>query len=161
MSLYELSSRFQQLLDLDELTAEDCQELEALHADIEDACIARATYIRNKQAELAAVTAARKEMQEREAALQAKIDRQEQWLAERMRSCGIERITKSPLFPIRVRQNPVSVEDYDKAAIPDAYWRTKVTETKSIDKTAIKAAIESGNEVPGAKLVSKLRVEFK
>lgn len=161
MNLYELSSRFQHLLELDDLDQAACEELQSLHETIEDEFISYGKYIRNRQAELDAVTAARKEMQEREKSLTAKIERNEQRLAERMKACSIERVTKSPLFPLRVKQNPVSVDDFDKTAIPENYWRTKVTETKAVDKDAVKKAIEAGNDVPGCRLVSKLRIEFK
>lgn len=160
MNLYELSNRFQQLLDQDELTEEDCKELDSIYADAEEQCVSRAKYLRNKQAELDAVVNARKEMQDREKTLAAKIERQESWLLARMVELKFNKIT-TPLFPISIRTNPVSVNDYDKAAIPEKFWTTKVTETKSIDKAAIKAAIQSGEEVPGADLVQKLRIEFK
>ncbi len=56
----------------------------------------------------------------------------------------------------------MSVDDYDKSAIPDDYWATIVPNPiKRIDKNAIRKAIESGAEVPGARLVRKLKIEFK
>ncbi len=162
MSLYHLSSRYQQLLDLEEYTDEEMQELQALHSDIEDQCIERGKHLRNLEAELSAVTDARKQMQEREKQLAERMERNELRLADIMRSNNIDRITKSPLFPLRVKQNPVSVDVVQLETIPENYWKESIPKpVKSIDKTAIKLAIESGTEVPGARLVQKLRVEFK
>jgi hypothetical protein len=160
MNLYELSNRFQQLLDQDELSEEDCKELDQIFADGEEQCISYAKYIRNKQAELAAVEAARKEMQEREKKLTAKIERQENWLLMRMKELKFSKIM-TPQFPIIIRTNPVSVCLLDGAVIPEKFWVTKVTETKTLDKAAVKAAIQAGETVPGADLAQKLRIDFK
>jgi len=161
VNLYELSTRYEQLFDQDELSSEECQELESLHESIEDECISRGKYIRNLEAEAAAIDACIKEMKERATALNDKSEKQRAKLAERMRACNIERITKSPLFPLRVKENPVSVDDYDKTSIPEQFWRTKETVVKSVDKDAVKRAIESGEEVPGARLLRKLAIVFK
>lgn len=161
MNLYELSTRYQQLFDQDELTYEECVELESLHGNIEDECISYGKYIRNKTAELESVTEARKEMQAREKALEATIERNKVRLANRMNDCNIKKITKSPLFPLRVQNNPVKVDAHELGLIPENFWVTKVTETKSVNKDEVKRAIERGEEVPGARLISTLRIEFK
>jgi hypothetical protein len=161
MNLYQLSTRFEQLIAQDELNAEECAELEQLHIDIEDECISRGKYIRNLEAEAAAIKEAIKEMSERELNIMEKAFKQREKLAERMRACNLKKITKSPLFPVSWKENPVSVDDYDRTAIPQDFWRTKVTESKSVDKDAIKKAIEAGKDVPGARLIRKVKVEFK
>ena len=160
-NLYELATRYQQLFDQDELTYDECVELESLHGNIEDECISYGKYIRNKQSELEAVTLARKEMQEREKSLTATIDRNKERLANRMNDCQLKKITKSPLFPLRVQNNPVKVDDYARDLIPENFWSEKVTVVKSVNKDLVKKTIESGMEVPGARLISTLRVEFK
>lgn len=160
MNLYQLSARMQQLFDQDELSELECLEFDTLCADAEQACVYRAKFIRNLQAEAAAVEAARKQMQEREKALTAKIEREENRLIARMWELKFSKLT-TPDFVTSIKTNPPSVNDFDKALIPEKFWVTKVTETKSIDKTAIKAAIQSGEEVPGANLAQKLRLEFK
>lgn len=160
MNLYELSNRFQQLLDQDELSEADCKELDSIYAEATDKCIARAKYIRNKEAELLAVTAARKEMQEREKKLAEKIKCQHNWLLDRMVDLKINNID-TPEFPIRVKVNPVSVCEFDRGLIPEKFWKIEIMETRNLDKLAIKAAIQAGETVPGADLVQKLRIDFK
>ncbi len=163
MNLYSMSSRYMQLLDQDEYTDEEMQELQSLHENIEDDCIERGKYIRNLEAERNAVVDAIKTMIARECELNARIEKQRDKLAHIMKHNNIHKITKSPLFPVVFKENPVSVDDYDKTAIPSTYWRTteKVTVTESVDKKAVKEAIESGIDVPGARLVRKLKVDFK
>lgn len=160
MNLYQLSNRMQQLFDQDELTEEECAEFDTLCVDAEQACIYRAKYIRNLQFEGAAVEAARKEMQQREKALAAKIEREENRLIARMWELKFSKLN-TPEFVTSIKTNPPCINDYDKSIIPEKFWVTKVIETKTIDKVAIKEAIQSGEEVPGAYLVRKLRLEFK
>lgn len=71
---------------------------------------------------------------------------------------GIEKVT-SPTLNLSVRLNPESVEVINEYQIPEIYRKEKVT--VSIDKTAIKEAIKSGLEVPGAVLDRKKRLEIK
>lgn len=52
-----------------------------------------------------------------------------------------------------------SVRVLDEQAIPAAYMAEKVT--RSPDKAAIKSAIKSGADVPGAALVDTLNVQIK
>jgi hypothetical protein len=51
-----------------------------------------------------------------------------------------------------LRASPASVDVLDEAAIPEQYKRATVT--IAVDKRAVKAAIENGEDVPGAKLVT-------
>ena len=53
-----------------------------------------------------------------------------------------------PLGTVSLRAKPASVLILDESAIPDKYMRIK----KEPDKTAIKAALESKEEVSGALL---------
>ena len=160
-NLYELATRFQMLLDQEELTDEENTEINAMTSDIEDACIYRAKYLRNKQSELEAVKEAIKNMQERAKALESRIERQESWLASRMLQTGIVKITKSPLFILQTKRCPPAVYVDDETLIPENYFRTKVTETKSLDKLLIKSTIDAGTFIPGCQLISKLKIEIK
>lgn len=84
------------------------------------------------------------------------------YLLVNMERSGIQKIA-CPLFSLSVRQNPPSVEIDDSAALPTAYWRTpEVKPTVAvIDKLAIKADLQAGKEVPGARLVQHTRLDVK
>lgn len=63
-------------------------------------------------------------------------------------------------FKARIKKNPPKLElDKDCTAIPDKFW--KITSTQTLDKKAVKEAIENGEEVPGCKLVQDTRLELK
>lgn len=160
-NLYELSARYQQLLDQDELSESESQEFGLLHDSIEDECISRAKYICNMQSELDAVIKARKSMQEREKALSNRIERSENLLKQRMMDCQLYKITKSPLFEIKIGRNNPSVSICDDSIIPDHYWRIKEVIEKTVDKDAVKKAIRNGLNVPGCVLVTNTRIEIK
>lgn len=86
------------------------------------------------------------------------IERMKSAVLEALTIYGIEKVT-SPTLNLSVRLNPESVEIVNEYQVPDIYRKEKVT--VSIDKTAIKEAIKSGLEVPGAVLDRKKRLEIK
>ena len=161
MNVYRMSARLQQLLDQDEYSIEECAELESLLGGIEDNCIERGKYIRNLEAEADAVDKAIADMQVRSTDLWANADKQRHKLAVLMQSSKIKSITKSPLFPLRFKENPISVDDYDRQSIPEDCWRNVVSESKKSDKEYVRKQIDSGVNIPGARLIRKLKVEFK
>ena len=152
-NLYEISARYQQLLDQDEYSDAEMVELYQLNENIEDECIVRAKYILNLQAERHAISNAITEMDNRMDALYEKELIQREKLLRIMNKNKLSSITKSPLFPIYVKLNPERVEEYDTSIIPESFWHyTQPTPIKKLDKIAIKKAIQNGIDVPGARL---------
>ncbi len=84
------------------------------------------------------------------------------YLKVNMERAGIEKID-CPMFSISIRKNPPAVEVDDTSALPAAYWRTPEPKppVAAPDKTAIKAALAKGEEVPGARLTQSTRLEVK
>jgi hypothetical protein len=84
------------------------------------------------------------------------------YLLDNMERSGIQKIT-CPLFSLSIRHNPPSVEVLDRAALPLSYWRTPEPRppVAAPDKAAIKAALQSGVDVPGAKLTQSLKLVIK
>jgi len=162
-NLYVLTARYQQLLNQLELSADECAEIEAMHDNLEDACISRGKHILNLEAEAKMVLDAITMMQFRATVLKETALSNRQKLAEIMIENNMMLITKSPLFPLKAKINPISVDDYDHGQIPRKFWRIKekTTVTESVDKIAIKLAIESGEDVPGALLTRSIKVDFK
>lgn len=62
-------------------------------------------------------------------------------------------------YRIRVKRNPPSCVVFDEARLPESYITVKTTYTP--DKSAIKAAIQGGEAVPGAELVRKRKVVYE
>lgn len=99
-------------------------------------------------------------------ALKAQRDRVAQglrdYLKDNMERAGIEKI-ECPLFKISIRKNPPSVEVIDPLSLPLEYWRTPEPKppVAAPDKAAIKAALQAGKEVMGAKLLQGTRLDVK
>jgi len=74
-----------------------------------------------------------------------------EYLKFNMERTGISKID-SPYFRISLRQNPVSVVVDNEGSIPCEFFRYPEAPPPSVDKKAIKAAIEAGEEVNGAHL---------
>lgn len=85
-----------------------------------------------------------------------------QYLLDNMQRAGISKID-CPLFSLSIRHNPPAVEVLDSADVPPAYWRTPEPKppVAVIDKLAIKADLQAGKEVPGARLVKHTRLEIR
>ena len=66
-------------------------------------------------------------------------------------------------FEAKIRKNPPAVEIADAAHIPKTYWRTPAytVPDDQPDKAAIKLALQSGTDVPGARLVQGLKLVIK
>lgn len=161
-SLYELSTQYESALvkltdsGLDEETINDT--LEGLEGELEEKAINVSKFAANLEAEAAMVDQAIKQMKYRADALKKKSARMRQYLLENMNRAGITSIS-CPYFEIKVKTNPPSVVVDDEAAIPHDYITEKVV--RSVNKTAVKAAIKAGTEVPGAHLQNSKRVEVK
>lgn len=68
-------------------------------------------------------------------------------------------MANEPFFKIALQANPASVDIIDEAEIPEEYIVKKVT--TQADKAKIKAAIESGNKVPGCAVKHSQRLVIK
>lgn len=85
-----------------------------------------------------------------------------EYVRAQMEVAGIERI-ECRLFRLTLKKNPPAVEVLDERQVPAHYWVTpepKPPEPR-IDRTAVKAAIKAGIDVPGARLAQANRLEVK
>ena len=84
------------------------------------------------------------------------------YLLDNMTRAGISKID-CPLFSISIRKNPPAVEITDSLSLPAAYWKTPEPKptVAAPDKAAIKAALQAGTEVMGARLVQGSRLEIR
>lgn len=101
------------------------------HHDAIDAEISRLTKLKKSRSNLAAGLRA--------------------YLLLNMQNMGISKL-ECPLFTVKVRDNPPSVDVYEPGLIPAEYMRQPETPPAVPDKTAIAAAIKAGKDVPGAVL---------
>jgi hypothetical protein len=145
-------------MDVDEQTMLDTLEGEA--GALEAKAISVAAVARTLDGTAAAIKDAEASMCARRKALETRAASLRRYLLENMQHAGIKRV-ECPEFVIAVRDNPPAVEVFDAAQIPAEFMRQPEPPPPAPDKTAIKAAILAGREVPGAFLSRGQRVEIK
>lgn len=154
-ALYELVSEYKdaseklQDMQLDEQTIADT--LESIGGDLETKCNNVAFVIRNMESLAEQIKQAEDQMAARRKAIENRAANVREYLLRNMVLCGISKI-ESPWFKISIRSNPVSVVIDDAGKIPCEFYRYPEAPPPSPDKKLIKAAIESGRDVPGVHL---------
>lgn len=73
---------------------------------------------------------------------------------------GIEKVM-APRFTLALRLNPEAVDVFDERQIPQQFMTVPKVPDPVPNKTAIKAAIKAGQDVPGAKLTRSVRLDVQ
>ena len=163
-ALYELAAEYradaEKLadIDLDEQTLADT--LEGLSGELEVKAQNVIMFTRNLEATAAAIKEAEAQMAARRKALENRAAGLRRYVLENMQFAGIQKI-ECPLFKLSIRDNPAAVDIYEPGLIPAQYMKQPEPPPPAPDKTAIKAAITAGTEVPGARLTKGTRLEIK
>lgn len=166
IALYELAGQYRQLAerlaegDFDVQTIRDTIEASGLTDALQEKAQGVELVARAAEMHCPAIDLEIERLQKLKAQRQRIAHGLRDYLKTNMEVAGIERID-CPLFTLSIRKNPPAVEVLDEKLIQLRYWVTpepKLPEPR-IDKAAIKAAIKSGQDVPGAQLVQHTRLE--
>ena len=159
---YEISGLIREVMDravdpdTGELTESGIAELHALSSAANHSAADLACYIRELELEAESVKSVLTEMAKRVVQLENRAAKWRVILLETMDSISSTSI-KDSRITVAVRTNPPSVQISDEAAIPADYTRSIPARTEP-DKTALKAALKSGETIPGVFLVSTRRL---
>ena len=162
VSLYEISTDFLKALDgleVDEETGEikNFDAVESLNAQFEEKAESVACYIKNLAAFADDLKAEEDTLSARRKSAERRIDSMKKYLTSCLESVGKDKV-ETVKARISFRKS-VQVQIEDEAALPADYVTTTVT--KSPDKTAIKKAIQGGQDVTGASLIEKRNIQIK
>lgn len=166
LRLFEISTQYRQLaerladMDMDATTVADTLEASGLTDALPDKAQGVEMVARAAEMHCPAIDAEIARLQALKARRQKVAQGLRDYLKWNMENAGVERV-ECPLFTLTLKKNPPAVEVLDDKQIPAGFWVTpepKPVEAR-IDKTAIKAAIKSGLEVPGARLTQHTRLE--
>jgi len=168
MKLYELTRDIQEVnaliddgtLELSEVT----DTLDGMKLAVKQKGQNITALVLNEEADIEALKQAEQRIAQRRKAKQSKIEWLKDYLLENMLANGIVKI-ECPDFEVAISKCPPKVE-----LIPDVemllhdqhgerFMRTKTV--VSIDKKALKEALQSGEEISGARLVQGDRLRFK
>ena len=157
MKLYEIKEEFLRLADmeLDEETMKDT--LESLQFDFTEKVDNVACVIKSLEAESDALKNEIDNLLMRQKSKLKKAQDLREYLLINMRDTNNLKI-ETTRNVLSIKKNPVSVV-VEEGFNDKKYINEKITYT--VDKTAIKKAIESGIEVAGARLEQKERLEVK
>lgn len=162
-ALYELALSFREsadkLADLDLPPEVVADTLESLGGDLELKAQNVALFTRNLEATAAAIKDAEAGMAKRRKALENRVAHLKDYMLAQMMVAGIKKI-EGPYLRIGIRDNPEAVEVFDAAQVPAEFMRQPEPPPPAPDKTAIKAAIKAGREVPGVKLTRSQRLSI-
>lgn len=155
-TLYEIIDHLGALLDTLE-GAGDPEVIRSIEADIA-ACLdaqtrkvdAIAGYLAHCEAQQEAAAAEIKRLQERKSLYEKRQERLKAYVVRIMEDLQVRKL-EGETSTLMLRACPPSVEILDEEAIPEQYKVTRVA--VSVDKKAIKAALEADIDVPGADLV--------
>ena len=113
--------------------------------DFNDIIAALAKDIKMAKAQVSGLKELTKELRERQARFEAKEEFNRSLILKLMEMAGVKKLTL-PVATVNITNVSPSVMILDESAIPDAFMRIK----KEPNKTAIKAALETGQAISGA-----------
>lgn len=161
LKLYEIADEYRQLLSIidddDEFDDESFRlALDALVMDFTDKATNTGCLIRELDVESSAVKEVARGMNNRADRLAKRSDWLRDYLEDQMQTGGFTSIS-DPRVKITVKKNPPSVSVESTDSIPVDYCRI-IPERIEPDKSAIKAALKSGIDIPGCSLVQSTRL---
>lgn len=169
MTLYELKEQYLNAMNnvsIDEETGEmiGLEELEALEAAFEDKAESVALYIKNLIAEAQMIKAEEDNLKARRTRLTNKADRLEKYLSDMMVAAERDKMSTSKVEIKFTKSKRVEISNESEFI----EWATANFRTELLsfsipkpNKTEIKKAIQSGNEVFGAAIVETKSINIK
>lgn len=150
MKLYELTSKYNALLEMAEETDATAflDTLETLEEGIEDKAENIAKLIKNLTADTEAIKAEENRLADRRKAVENKISSLKTYLQNQMEVVGIDKV-KRPTLTVSIRNNPPSVKVTDETLL-DSYM---IPQEPKLDKKALLTELKAGFEIQGAELV--------
>lgn len=156
MNLFEIDRAIEACIDAETGEIIDADMLSELamerDAKIENVLL----YIKNLNAENAAISAEIAAFKDRQTRNNAKIEGLERWLSI---ATGGDKFQSAKCSLSWRRSDRVEIAE--GAIVPEQYCTTKTTTTVSPNKTAIKNYLKSGGEIPGVQLINVLNAQIK
>ncbi len=156
MNLYEINNAILGCVDDETGEVLDVEKLKTLEMEQVTKIENIALWIKSLDYEAEAIKKEEEVLAERRKAKVKKVEQLKEYLASTI--AGQKYST--PRMQIGWRKSQ-SCKIIDENAIPDKFVKVEVVKTLSIDKTAIKKAINSGEVVAGAVVVEKQNVQIK
>lgn len=152
MNLYEINQEIMSCWDEETGEILDVQKFDALQLALEDKLEATGCYIKNLEAEAAALKAEEQAFAARRKRAENKAASLKNYLAGYLQGCPFETLRVKVSF-----RKSESLEVSESAVIPEEYLKYSV----DVNKADLKAAVKSGLVLDGVQLVQKQNIQIK
>lgn len=161
MTLYEINQAILDTIDPETGEIVDVEKLSELQMEREQKLEGVALWVKNLNAEAEAYKAEKEAFAEREKAAKNKAESLKKWLAYALN--GEKMSTQKVAISFR-KSESVEIEDEERViTYAQKNGRDDLLSYKAptVNKSAIKAVIKTGKEIPGAVLVEKQNIQIK
>lgn len=150
MKLYELTSSYQQVLEIaEQLDAETLKDtLDSINDAVEQKVENTAFVVKQLEANISVIDEEIKRLQAMKGTQTNNVKSLKLYLQESMEKVGLDKV-QGKLIKIAIQNNPHSVEVLDENVIPKNYF---VEQNPKLDKKAILADLKSGAQVEGVEI---------
>lgn len=162
MSLYDLTTDWQQVYDMEDLDAETWADtLESIEGEIKGKAVNIGYVVKNLEADEAALTAEIKRLQDKKKAVVKKKKGLKDYLQSSMYAVGLRKIQSAP-FNIRIQKNAKSLtfdneEQFMKNEFYDNYF---IPQPPKLDKKQILEDLKNGAVIEGVELQQSESLRF-
>lgn len=164
MSLYAIAHEHRAMVEILMASEHDAQTimdtLEAESYPIETKAQNVAYAIKNLDALASSIKQAEADMAARRKAIEKRAEHLRDYTKVCMEIAGVTKI-ETPHFALSIKKNPASVDIFEPGLVPAEFMRQPEPPPAAPDKTAIKAALQAGRDVPGALMAQGTRLEIK
>lgn len=149
-TLYELSDRYQNLLEIAEMLDQDQLEeaLSSVDDEIENKADGYAKVIKELESQESAIKEEIKRLSERKSAIGNNIQRMKESLQDQMLLMNKRKI-KTPFFSFNIQNNPPSLSVLDESHIPKRFYEEQ---DPKLNKRELLKALKSGEELEGVEI---------
>ena len=157
MTLYEINEAMEQCIKIDPETGEilgiDEEAMEQLQMQRDQKIENAVLWVKNLTADAAAIKAEEQALAKRRTQAEKTVESLKAWLGEALQG------TKFSTAKCAVSWRKSETVEADEELLPDEWMNIKVT--KAPNKTAIKAALKAGADIPGCRLTEKQNIQIK
>ncbi|MCI3860179.1 siphovirus Gp157 family protein [Lactococcus garvieae] len=162
MSLYDLTTDWQKVYDMEDLDAETWADtLESIEGEIKDKAVNIGYVVKNLEADEAALAAEIKRLQDKKKAVIKKKQGLKDYLQSSMYAVGLRKIQSAP-FNIRIQKNTKSLtfdneEQFMKNEFYDNYF---IPQPPRLDKKQMLEDLKNGAVIEGVELRQSESLRF-
>lgn len=165
LSLYQIQEEFHQMAEFllstgGEITPEIEEALQINKEQLQNKAVNYGFVIKQMDAECSIIDSEVERLLANKDRRKKAIEKLKGTLSAAMQQFDVKEIENPGIMKLSLRKSETCEID-NAAKIPLKFVSKKVTETTSIDKVAIKAAIKAGEEVPGAYIQENQNLQIK